>query len=170
MLRILALVPLLAAGVDLTRAQLLCGPEAQSCLEAAGRGWLGPLAIVLLIAYAIGAGLLLARRGPTPSFGRAWLVATVALATVVNGQDLLGQLLGADSLALAPVGTFGLCAAAGALLAAALRTIHSLGDLAPRAPRALLVRPLRSRTATPAIAFVPKTVTAPHRGRGPPTR
>jgi hypothetical protein len=38
-LRALFFVPLLAAGVDQARAVMLCGSDAQSCLEAAGRGW-----------------------------------------------------------------------------------------------------------------------------------
>jgi hypothetical protein len=39
--RALLFVPLLAAGVDQTRAAMLCGGDAQPCLEAAGRGWIG---------------------------------------------------------------------------------------------------------------------------------
>ena len=40
-LRALLLVPLMAVGIDQVRALALCGPDAQSCLEAAGRGWVG---------------------------------------------------------------------------------------------------------------------------------
>ena len=39
--RALVLVPLLAVLVDGMRATLACGPQAETCLEAAGRGWLG---------------------------------------------------------------------------------------------------------------------------------
>ena len=52
-LRALVLVPLPAVGVDLARATLACGPRAESCLEAAGRGWLGPVGVVLVLLYAV---------------------------------------------------------------------------------------------------------------------
>ena len=47
-LRALVLVPLLAVLVDSARATLACGPQAQTCLEAAGRGWLGAAGLALL--------------------------------------------------------------------------------------------------------------------------
>src|SRR4051794_24687260 len=79
-LRLLLLLPLLATGVDLLRATLACGPRAQTCLEAAGRGWLGAVAVGLVVLYAVGGALVLARaaRGLTarrerpPGFLRLW--------------------------------------------------------------------------------------------------
>ena len=69
-LRALVLVPLLAVVVDMARATLACGPHAETCLEAAGRGYLGTTGVVLLLVYALGLGLWVARlargRGDTP--------------------------------------------------------------------------------------------------------
>ena len=64
-LRALVLVPLLAVLVDQARATLACGPQAQTCLEAAGRGWLGSAGSALLLLYAV--GLALARRRGSPA-------------------------------------------------------------------------------------------------------
>ena len=52
-LRALTLVPLLAVGVDQTRAVVLCGSDAQSCLEAAGRGWIGLWGVALIALYSL---------------------------------------------------------------------------------------------------------------------
>ena len=60
-LRALVLVPLLAVLVDAVRATLACGPQAETCLEAAGRGWLGAAGLALLGAYSVGLALLVAR-------------------------------------------------------------------------------------------------------------
>src|SRR3954465_8499703 len=62
-LRALLVVPLLAVGVDRARATLACGPRAESCLEAAGRGWLGPAGVVLILLYAAALSGGSARRG-----------------------------------------------------------------------------------------------------------
>ena len=58
-LRALVLQPLLAVGADHARAALACGPGAESCLEASGRGALGVAGVVVLLAYAamLGAGI-----------------------------------------------------------------------------------------------------------------
>ena len=99
-LRALLLVPLLAVGVDLARATLACGPRAESCLEAAGQGWLGAAGSVLLVLYAIGLALAvggLARGGPAgraPGFPRLWLIGTAGVAAVCGGQALLAGALG----------------------------------------------------------------------------
>src|SRR4051794_36654893 len=82
--RVLLLLPLLATGADLLRATLACGSQAQSCLEAAGRGWLGAVAVGLVLVYAVGGALVLARvaRGLTagrerpPGFLRLWALGT----------------------------------------------------------------------------------------------
>src|SRR5688572_23839074 len=94
-LRALLLVPVLAVGVDLARATLACGPRAESCLEAAGRGWLGPAGIALVVLYslalAVGAARL-ARGGqasPVPSPARSWLVGSAAVGAACAGQALL---------------------------------------------------------------------------------
>src|SRR3954452_15044860 len=51
-LRALLRVRLLGGGVSLPGAARAWGPRARSCLEAAGRGWLGPAGIVLILVYA----------------------------------------------------------------------------------------------------------------------
>src|SRR3954469_13459278 len=91
-LRALVLVPLLAVGADLARATLACGPRAESCLEAAGRGWLGPAGAVLVLldasALALGGARLAQGVGRSeavdgtapPSLLRLWLVATLGVA------------------------------------------------------------------------------------------
>src|SRR5919109_3909093 len=94
-LRALVLVPLLAVGVDLARATVACGPRAESCLEAAGQGWLGPAGSVLLVLYAAllaSAVAALARGGSSgaraPGFLRLWLVGTAGVAAVCGRQAL----------------------------------------------------------------------------------
>ena len=52
-LRALVLVPLLAAVVDMARATLACGPHAETCLEAAGRGYLGSAGVGKALAEAL---------------------------------------------------------------------------------------------------------------------
>ena len=60
-LRALVLVPLMAVLVDAMRATLACGPQAQTCLEAAGRGWVGAAGLALLGAYSVVLALAVAR-------------------------------------------------------------------------------------------------------------
>lgn len=180
-LRMLVLLPLLAAGVDLTRATAACGAQAQTCLEAAGRGWLGVAAVLLVVAYAAGTGLLVARgarpsaSGRVPGFARLWALATVGLFVAATGQDVLAQALGGQAaLGGSPLGVLGLCAAGGALLALALRTARDaaelVADLSPRAPRALLLLAAAVRGGTARPAYVPATVRGTRRGRAPPHR
>src|SRR4051794_30011932 len=132
MVRALVLVPLLAVGLDQARVSFACGPDAQSCLDAAGHGRFGLAGALLLLVYVIGvAGAVgkLAR-------GRSslWLLATAGLWAACGGQALLasalgtGALLGGGWMFLLAFG-----AAAGALLALALRTLPPLVRL-PRAP------------------------------------
>src|SRR5215212_4036550 len=92
-LRALLVVPLLAAGVDVARATLACGPRAESCLEAAGRGWLGPAGIALLVLYAAALALGMTRlarggggAGGAPPLARAWAVGTAGVAAACGGQ------------------------------------------------------------------------------------
>jgi hypothetical protein len=179
-LRALLLVPLLAVAVDHVRATVVCGTEAQTCLEAAGRGWLGAAGIVLLVLYAAGLSVWVARAagrpsapGRRPSLPRLWLTSTVGVAAVCAAQALVAEAVGGP----APLGggwleLTALCAAAGGLIAFALRAAPVAAALArelrPAAPRprvalalapsfpALPVRPARA-PRTPATA-----------GRAPP--
>ena len=101
-LRALVLVPLLAVGTDLARATLACGPQAESCLQAAGQGWLGTAGIALLVLYALGLAFGIARlaggghrgRGTAHGFVHQWLVGTAGVAAVCGGQALLAGALG----------------------------------------------------------------------------
>jgi hypothetical protein len=149
-LRALLLVPLLAAGADLARATLACGPRAESCLEAAGQGWLGTAASVLLVLYSIGLAFAVGglARGATagrrpPGFLRLWLVGTAGVAAVCGGQALLAGALG-DPAALGGgwLELLALCVAAGGLIALALRVAPAAAAfviaLRPAAPRARL--------------------------------
>ena len=128
MLRALVLVPLLAVGLDQARASFVCGPDAQSCLEAAGQGWLGAAGTLLLVAYMVGIAALVARlargRSAPPLL---WVVATAGLWAACGGQALLASALGAGAAfggGWVPLLAFG--AAAGALLALALRVVPAL--------------------------------------------
>jgi hypothetical protein len=171
-LRALLLVPLLAAVADLTRATLVCGPDGQTCLEAAGRGSLGSFGIAVLVLYAAGAALVVARltrRGqPLP---RRWLTGAAGLAAVCGGQALLVAALGdAGVLGGGWPELAALCAAAGGIVALALRAApllaRSLRLAAPRpqSPPALVLGALRPVARRP----VPRLATAAA-GRAPPT-
>jgi hypothetical protein len=179
-LRALVLVPLLAVAVDLARATIACGPRAESCLEAAGQGWLGAAGSVLLVLYAAAlafavSGLARGRSpvAPAPGFPRLWLIGSAGIAAVCGGQALLAGALGDG-------GTLGggwaelpaFCAVAGAALALALRIAPAAGELVgslrPAAPRppisAALVRRIDALHARrPAVRFALVT-----RERGPP--
>jgi hypothetical protein len=179
-LRALLLVPLLAVGVDLARATIACGPRAESCLEAAGQGWLGAAGSVLLVLYAAGlafavGGLARARSaGPrSPGFLWLWLIGGAGVAAVCGGQALLAGALG-DGAALGGgwAELLAFSAVAGAVLALALRIppaaeelVRSLRPGAPRL-RVAAASPLRldaARVNLPAARFALVT-----RGRGPP--
>ena len=71
-LRALVLVPLLAVLVDAMRATLACGPRAETCLEAAGRGWIGAAGLALLGAYSVVLALAspASRAAPPSATGR----------------------------------------------------------------------------------------------------
>jgi len=181
-LRALVLVPLLAVAVDLARATLACGPRAESCLEAAGQGWLGIAAPVLLVLYATGLATVLARlaRGASggtrpPGFVGLWLLSSAGVAAVCGGQALLAVALG-DGGALGGgwAELIAFCLVAGAILALALRIAPAAEALArslrPDAPRLrtapALVRHLHAvRPHGPATRFALVT-----RERGPPSR
>jgi hypothetical protein len=177
-MRALLLVPLLAVLVDQTRASVLCGTRAESCLEAAGQGWLGPAGMVVLMVYALAGALCVGRlaRGTTErpvSFVHLWAVASAGVGVVCGGQALLASALGTGA---ALGGGWGLllvlCIAAGGLIALALRVAPAaaalLRSLQPRAPRprtatllafAAPAAPSRRPTALLSLAAA---------GRGPP--
>ena len=146
-LRALVLVPLLAVLVDSARATLACGPQAETCLEAAGRGWLGAAGIALLGLYSVVLALAVARIAggaavrdrPLP-LARLWLTGSLGVAAAVGGQALLagatgdGAALGGGWLELAAF-----CVAAGGVIALTLRIAPAaaalIRDLRPSAPR-----------------------------------
>src|SRR5436190_1651769 len=97
-IRVVLLLPLLATGVDLARATLACGPDAQTCLEAAGRGWLGGAAVVLVVFYALAGAAVLARAarglatgGRTPGFLPLWALGSAGMGAVTAGQMALAH-------------------------------------------------------------------------------
>jgi hypothetical protein len=181
-LRALVLVPLMAVAVDLGRATLACGPRAESCLEAAGRGWLGPVGVALVLLYALGLALGVARLARAdggdpapPSFARLWLVGTLGVAAACAGQALIAGSLG-DPAALG--GGWAMlaasCVAAGGLVALALRSgtaaatvVRTLRPAAPR-PRGVAEPVLLVPTA-PALRRVPAPLARRAAGRAPPT-
>jgi hypothetical protein len=166
MVRALVLVPLLAVGLDQARVSFACGPDAQSCLDAAGHGRIGLAGALLLLTYVVGvAGVVgkLAR-------GRSslWLLATAGIWAACGGQALLASALGTGSL----IGggwmfllAFG--AAAGALLALALRTLPRLIRW-PRAPRPITRVEFVTHEPRPAAAAPLLRLTGLTRDRAPP--
>ena len=142
-LRALLLVPVIALLVDLARVTFACSPGAESCLQAAAQGWLGPVGTVVLAVYAValafGVGRL-AAAGSRPSLPKLWLVGAAGLAAVCLGQALLAGALG-DPTALGGgwIELLALCSAAGGILALALRVAPAAAalvrSLQPRAPR-----------------------------------
>jgi len=175
-LRALVLVPLLALGVDHARAGLACEPGAESCLEAAGHGWLGVAGVVLLVVYAAGLAVAIGRlaAGRAPGFLRLWLLGSAGVAAVCGGQALLAAALG-DGAALGGgwPELVAFCLVAGAAVALALRVAPAAAALVrglrPAAPRPALARsgswalPAGTRSG---FARAPFALVAP--GRGPP--
>jgi len=147
-LRALVLVPLLALGVDHARASFACAPGSESCLEAAGQGWLGVAGVVLLVLYAAGLAAAVGRiaAGRSPGFLRLWLLGTAGVAAVCGGQAVLAGALG-DGAALGGgwLELLAFCVLAGGALALALR-------VAPAA--AALVRSLRPQAPRPQLLSV----------------
>ena len=179
-LRVLLLVPLLAVGVDLARATLACGPRAESCLEAAGQGWLGTAGSALLVLYALGLALAVSAlvRGPSaaaraPGLVRLWLTGSAAVAAVCGGQALLAGALG-DGSALGGgwIELLAFCTVAGALLALALRIAPAAEELVrslrPGAPRLRIAAALVRRAASPRANRPAARFAFVTRERGPP--
>ena len=167
--RALVLVPLLAVLVDSARATLACGSRAETCLEAAGRGWLGPAAIVLVAVYSAALALAVARvargavvRDRPLGVVRLWLTGSLGVAAAVGGQALLAGATG-DAAALGGgwLELAALCAAAGGVIALALRIAPAAAalvrDLRPSAPRLAL-----ASAAAPGLPRLPvRAVAAP---------
>lgn len=148
-LRALLLVPLLALAVDQARATFACETGGETCLAAAGQGWVGPVGTVLLVAYALALAFGVARIAGAHgglSLPRLWLIGTTGLAAVCLGQALLAAVLG-DPAVLGGgwLELLALCGSAGGVVALALR-------VAPAA--AALVRSLRPRAPRPRLAAV----------------
>jgi len=149
-LRALVLVPLLAVLVDAMRATLACGPRAETCLEAAGRGWIGAAGLALLGAYSVVLALGVAhvargaavRDRPLPLL-RLWLTGSLGVAAAVGGQALLAGATG-DPAALGGgwLELAAFCIAAGGVIALTLRIAPAAAALVqglhPGAPRLTL--------------------------------
>ena len=151
LLRALVLVPLLAAGGDVARASLACGPGGgASCFEAASGGSLGVAGVALLVVLGVAVAVGLARLAARGSgLVRLWLLCTGAVAGLCGGQALLAGALADPALLGGGWGELAVfCLVAGALLAIALR-------LAPAA--AALLR--EWQPAAPRLALVPVTAT-----------
>src|SRR4051794_21925255 len=185
-LRALILVPLPAVGIDFARATLACGASAESCLEEAGRGWLGPVGVVLVLLYAVALALGVARlaqsdRSPVgerpapPSLLRLWVVATLGLGAACAGQALIAGGLG-DPAALG--GGWAMlaasCVAAGGIVALALRSAPAVASavqaLRPSAPRARLAAgPVLLARPTAPLRRAGAPLARRAAGRAPPT-
>ena len=166
MVRALVLVPVLAAGLDQARVGLICGPEARSCLDAAGHGRLGVAGALLALGYALSVAGFVGRLARGRS--NLWILATAGLWAVCGGQAVLADVLGTGALlggGWLPLLAFG--AAAGALLALALRSLPALVRW-PRAPRLLtfveLITPGSRLTPAPTLL----SLTGLTRDRAPP--
>jgi len=166
MVRALVLVPLLAVGLDQARVSFICGPDAQSCLDAASSGTLGTAGTLLVLAYMLGIAALVGRMARNRS--SLWLLATAGLWAATGGQAILASALGTGALiggGWLPLLAFG--AAGGALLALALRTARRALTL-PTAPR--LVAIIEEVVHQGARLVVPPHLRAARltRDRGPP--
>jgi hypothetical protein len=165
MLRALVLVPLLAAGLDQARVSFICPPGAQSCLGAASSGTLGTVGVVLMILYMLGIAALVGYMARGRS--SLWIVATAGLWAALGGQAVIADAL--DTSALIGGGWLSMLAfgaAAGALLALALRTVRRALKL--RAPDLVvrieeIVHPGARLAAPPAVRPARRT-----RDRAPP--
>jgi hypothetical protein len=179
--RALLLVPLLSVAVDQTRATLLCGTRAESCLEAAGRGWLGAAGIVLLSLYAVGLAVWVGRaagRRAEPhrrqSLARLWLIGSLGVAAVCGGQALLADAVGGSgALGGGWAATIVLCLAAGGVVALTLRAGGAaaalVADLRPGAPRPRVALVLDVAFPSLPVRTAGGVRTPATAGRAPPT-
>jgi hypothetical protein len=179
-LRALVLVPLLAVLVDSARATLACGPRAETCLEAAGRGWLGAAGLALLGVYSVALALAVARiagGAASPdrprSLIRLWVTGSLGVAAAVGGQALLAGATG-DPAALGG-GWLELvlfCAAAGGVIAFTLRIAPAAAtlvrELRPSAPLLVLGAAPEPGLPRPAVHAVAPPRTPATAERAPP--
>ena len=169
--RALVLLPLLAVLTDQTRAAVMCGPRAESCLEAAGQGWYAAAGLLAFALYGAGLALVVARlAGSAPGFRRLWAVGTGAVWASCAAQAGVASLLGAGTaIGGGWLGLLALGVLAGAVLALALRVAPSLIQaLRHSAPRlisfdAVASRPLQRSWMGTSAARLRLT-----RGRAPP--
>jgi hypothetical protein len=182
-LRALLLVPLLAVAVDQARAGLVCGSRAETCLQAAGQGWLGGAGIALLVVYSLAAALFVGRlargdRRPSPqpaSLLRLWVVASGGVAAVCGGQAVLARALGAPG-ALGGGWTvlLVLCVLAGAVIALALHAAPAaaalLRSLRPGAPRPRVAPAVAYHAPAPPSWRPRALLSLAGAGRAPPHR
>jgi hypothetical protein len=172
-LRALVLLPLLAVGADQTRAAVLCGPRAESCLQAAGSGW-NTAGVIALVLYGIGAALLVARiAGTAPGFARLWALGTGAVWLSCGAQAALAASVGAGSaLGGGWLGLLALGVLAGAVLALALRVAPAaralVRSLRPSAPRLQLHAAIASRPLQRSPMGASAARLRLMRGRAPP--
>jgi hypothetical protein len=182
-LRALALVPLGTVAVQQARAEMACGDQARSCLQAAGQGWMHAAGIAVLVAFAllVAGGVARVARGDAgaepapPGLARLWALAAVGVLTACTGQELLAAAVTPGYVPLdgGVLAALPLCLAAGGVIALGLRVRRhaalAVRALAPRAPRPL---PGRAADAALAPAAAPLTVPAPlagaAAGRAPP--
>jgi len=170
-LRALVLLPLLAVLTDQTRAAVLCGPRAESCLEAAGQGWYAGAGMIALAVYGIGLALVIARlAGSAPGLARLWALGTGAIWASCAAQATVASLLGAGSaLGGGWLGLLALGVVAGAVLALALRVAPKLvRALRPSAPRLHSFAAVASRPLQRSWMGTSATRLRLTRGRAPP--
>ena len=173
-LRVLLLVPLLAAAADQARATFACGGSGQSCLETAGSGSLGAVGLVVLILYALGLAALVVRLAA----GRAglvprWLIGAAGLAAIVGGQALLASVMGdGDALGAGWLELLVICAAGGGVVALALPAVPAaialVRSLRPSAPRLRPAPILLRAPAAPSAAHLAAPLATAAAGRAPP--
>lgn len=167
-LRALVLLPLLAAGLDQVRATLVCAPGARSCLDAAGHGWLGGAGVLVLVLYAAGLAVLVARLAR--SRRSLWALGTAGLWAACGGQVALVSALGTgSSLGGGWLSLLALGVVAGALLALALSAARRLALVfAPLAPRLVAARALSWQVPPPVAAPAREVIARLARDRAPP--
>ena len=169
--RALVLLPLLAVLTDQTRAAVLCGPRAESCLEAAGQGWSAGAGMIALAIYGVGLAVIVARlAGSAPGFARLWALGTGAVWASCAAQAGVASLLGAGSaLGGGWLGLLALGALAGAVLALALRVAPKLvRALRPAAPRLSSLTAVASRSHQRSWMGTSAARLRLTRGRAPP--
>ena len=170
-LRALMLIPLLAVLADQARVTFACAPGDQSCLETAGHGLLGTAGVLVLVVYALvlafGVGRLLVRE---QRLLPRWLIGAAGVAAVCGGQALLAGTIGdAGALGGGWLELLAMCAAAGGVIALALRVapaiVRSLRPSAPRL-RPVAIFAVAAPTAVAQRAVAPLATAAA--GRAPP--